>query len=210
MPFIMQVYLLIPLVDWWARRLNPVILLLVAFCLSCLFAHMVPFFAKNDMAAKLVCKNWSPIFRLPEVCVGVIVGRSALMRCDYWKGMVAVAMFGILSLSVSLLASANINSHLYMPWGGFIVPVILFGASALISPMLRSANAKIIRLLGLSSFFFYLSHAAPLAAISRRFDNHISAWVSYFLACWFVAVGFTLIISKVKNIFEGWRHGPKN
>ena len=85
MPFIMQVYLLIPLVDWWARRLNPIILLLVAFCLSCLFAHMVPFFVKEDLAAKLVCKNWSPIFRLPEVCVGVIVGRSALMHCDFGR-----------------------------------------------------------------------------------------------------------------------------
>ena len=210
MPFIIQVYLLIPLVDWWARRINPVVLLLVAFCLSCLFAHLVPFFAKDDKVVQLVCKNWSPIFRLPEVCVGVIVGRSALMRCDYWKGMVAVAVFGILSLSVSLLTSANVISRLYMPWGGFIVPVIIFGASALISPMLRSANAKIIRLLGLSSFFFYLSHTAPLVAISRRFDGRISVWVSYYLACWFVAVGFTLLIAKVKNMFEGWQYGPKN
>ena len=210
MPFIMQVYLLIPLVDWWARRINPIVLLLVAFCLSCLFAHMVPFFVKEDMAAKLVCKNWSPIFRLPEVCVGVIVGRSSLMRCDYWKGMMAVAVFGIVSLLVSLLTSANVISHLYMPWSGFIVPVILFGASALISPILRSANAKIIRLLGLSSFFFYLSHASPLAAISSRFGNQISTWVSYYLACWFVAVGFTLVFARVKNRFEGWRHRPKS
>jgi peptidoglycan/LPS O-acetylase OafA/YrhL len=210
MPFIMQVYLLIPLVDWWARRINPVILLLVAFCLSCLFAHMVPIFAKNDRVAELVCKTWSPIFRLPEVCVGVILGRSAHMRCDYWKGMMAVAVFGIMSLLVSLLKSANVISHLYMPWSGFIVPAILFGASALISPMLRSVNAKVMRLLGLSSFFFYLSHAAALLAIRSRFGNQIYVWVSYYLACWFVAVGVTLIFANFKKMFEGWRHRPKN
>ncbi len=80
----------------------------------------------------------------------------------------------------------------------------------MISPMLRSTNAKIIRLLGLSSFFFYLFHAAPMAAIFNRFGNQISIWVSYYLACWFVAVGFTLVFARVKNRFEGWLPKPKS
>jgi hypothetical protein len=124
--------------------------------------------------------------------------------------MLAAAVFGILSLSISRLTSANVISHIYMPWSGFMVPVILSGTAALISPLLRSANAKIIRLLGLSSFFFYLFHAAPMAAISSRFGSQISVWVSYYLACWFFAVGFTLVFARVKNRFEGWRHKPKS
>jgi peptidoglycan/LPS O-acetylase OafA/YrhL len=207
MPFIMQVYLLIPLVDWLARRLNPVVLLLAAFGLSCLLTQMVPFFVKDDTAAKFVCKNWSPIFRLPEVCVGIILGRSVLMRCDWWRGMLAAAGFGILSLLVSLWPTANFISHIYMPWSGFMVPVILFGISALLSPMLHVANTRIIRLLGLSSFFFYLIHAAPIAAIDSRLGNHIFVWSSYYLVCWFVSVGFTLLFARVKK--RGWLHQSK-
>jgi peptidoglycan/LPS O-acetylase OafA/YrhL len=202
MPFIIQVYLLIPLVDRCARRINPVVLLLVAFCLSCLFSQIVPFFVHENRAATLVCKNWSPIFRLPEVCLGVILGHSVLARCDYWKGIIAVAVFGILSALASLYLSDDVFWFVYMPWGGFVVPVIILGASPLISPLLRAANTKLIRLLGLSSFFFYLIHTAPLAAIAHCLGNRISVWITYYLACWLCAVGFTLVFARVKRLVE--------
>jgi peptidoglycan/LPS O-acetylase OafA/YrhL len=210
MPFIMQVYLLFPLVDWTARRVNPVVLVLIAFGLSYLLAQAAPLLVKSDFQLRLVCKNWSPVFRLPEVCVGIILGRIVLTRRGHWSGILAVAVYGILSLPVCLLPPANTRSLFYMPWGGFVVPAVLFGASALLSPVLRATNAKWVRVLGLSSFPFFLLHAAPLTAISRRFQDQATVWVAYYLACWLVAIALTLFLAQAKNRLAGGWHRQKN
>jgi peptidoglycan/LPS O-acetylase OafA/YrhL len=210
MPFIIQAYLLFPLIDWTARRVNPVVLVLMAFGLSYLLAQTVPLFVKSDLQARLVCKNWSPVFRLPEVCVGVILGRIALNRRGYWGGALAVAVYGILSLLFSLKLLANTHSFFYMPWSGFMVPAVLFGASALLSPVLRSTNAKWIRLLGLSSFPFFLLHAAPLAALGRRFHDQAAVWVAYYLAGWLIAIALTQLLTQAKNLLAGGLSRQKN
>ncbi len=206
MPFIMQAYLLFPLIDWTARRVNPVVLVLIAFGLSYLLAQAAPLLVESDFQLRLVCKNWSPVFRLPEVCVGIILGRIVLTRRGQGSGMLAVVVYGILSLSVGLLPPPNTRSLFYMPWGGFVVPAVLFGASALLSPLLLATNAKWIRMLGLSSFPFFLLHAAPLTAISRRFHDQTAIWAAYYLACWLAAIALTLFLAQAKNrLAGGWR-----
>ncbi len=206
MPFIMQAYLLFPLIDWTARRVSPVVLVLVAFGLSYLLAQTVPLLVKSDFKAMLICKNWSPVFRLPEVCVGIILGRIVLTRHGHGRGILAVAVYGILSLFASLLAPAITRPFYYMPWGGFVVPAVLFGASALLSSMLRAANAKRVRLLGFSSFPFFLLHAASLTTLSRRFHDQTAVWVAYYFVCWLIAIALTLLLAQAKNLLAGgWR-----
>jgi peptidoglycan/LPS O-acetylase OafA/YrhL len=198
MPFILQVYMLLPLVDWMARRVSPVALILLAFGVSCLLAQAVPFLVKSEMEAGLVCKNWSPVFRLPEVCVGIILGRLALRRSGYGPTVWAVAVFGILSWSVTRLESANLLSLVYLPWNGFLVSVVLFTA-AMIFSWFCPAQARWLRVLGLASFPFYLLHAAPVAAISQRFHNQTAIWAAYFLACWIFVVGLTLMLERTRR-----------
>jgi peptidoglycan/LPS O-acetylase OafA/YrhL len=210
LPFIMQVYLLLPLIDWTARRVNPVALVLTAFGSSYLLAQTVSLLVQSDHQATLICKNWSPVFRLPEVCAGIILGRIVLTRRGQWVGILAVAVYGMLSLLVSLLAPENTRPFYYMPWGGFVVPAVFFGASALLSPVLRATNAKWVRLLGLSSFCFFLLHAAPMQAIGRHFHTRVTVWVAYYLACWLLAIALTRFLAQAKNLLAGGLCRQKN
>jgi peptidoglycan/LPS O-acetylase OafA/YrhL len=196
MPFIMQVYLLLPLIDWTARRINPVTLVLIAFGVSCLLAQMMPLFANSEYQLKLICKNWSPIFRLPEVCVGVILGRICLTRSGLGAGLLAVIVYGTLALAVDTVESTCTFGRFYMPWNGFVVPLFIFGVSALISPLLRAANSKLLRWLGISSLPFFLLHAAPIATISHHFQNKPSVWAAYFFICWIVAIAATWLAQQ--------------
>ncbi len=202
-PFILQVYLLLPLIDWGSRRLPPLEFMLVAFGVSCLTAQLMPFFFA-DQAAYLVCKNWSPLFRLPEVCLGILLGRLALAQCDFWKAGSAMVTFGILSWLVSWLNSipGGTRVYIYMPWSGFWVPLLLFGAAYLILPLRRNVQTRLIRQLGIATFAFYLFHAAPLTAIEHRFGNHLPVWAAYYLACWVIAVSLTRLVARATKLFE--------
>jgi peptidoglycan/LPS O-acetylase OafA/YrhL len=195
-PFIMQVYLLLPLIDWTARRINPVILVLLAFGVSCLLAQTVPLFVRSDFQAMLVCKNWSPVLRLPEVCVGIILGRTVLANSRAWDGILAVVVFGMLSLAVSLLESANTLAQFYMPWEGFWVPAVLLGVAALLSPVLHKTNMRLLRGLGIASYSFFLLHAAPLAAINHHFQSRAVVWAAYYLICWSFAIASTQVLAQ--------------
>ena len=199
MPFILQVYLLLPLIDWCARRVHPVLLMLAAFAVSAFLAQMVPGFVSKTWIWGIVCKNWSPIFRLPEVCAGLILARSVLTPGQGLPGIMALLVFGGLSFAVSSLKSAGVDLLVYLPWGGFLVPLIIFLVSAWIAPGLRGVKPDRLRLLGLASFPFFLFHAAPLLAISRRFGSQPFIWALYFLACWLFSVGLTLFYARVRN-----------
>jgi peptidoglycan/LPS O-acetylase OafA/YrhL len=202
MPFILQVYLLLPLLEWCLRRVHPAVLMLAAFGVSYLATKAVPLFLADWDAINLVCKNWSPIFRLPEVCVGIVAGKLVENTCGFWKGVCAIVVFALLSLSTSLLNASGCLEHFYMPWSGFLIPVLIFGATGLAWPMLRGFNVKTMRLLGLSSFAFYLIQAAPLGLVSRRLGDHLAVWIGYYLACWALAVVLTLAVARMRNIFE--------
>ncbi len=205
MPFVLQVYLLFPLIDRVARRVNPVVLVLLAFVFSYLLSRTIPFLAPTPLQARLICKNWSPIFRLPEVCVGIILGRITLTRQDQRDGILAIAVYGALSAFVSLPSLKNTFFPYYMPWSGFVTPAILCGAAVLISPLFGGKTPQWLRVLGFASYSFYLLHAAPLSTISHRFHPNTVLWVAYFFVCWAVAIALTRLIDRAPNLLAALR-----
>jgi peptidoglycan/LPS O-acetylase OafA/YrhL len=170
---------------------------------------MMPCLVKSEWTLRLVCKNWSPIFRLPEVCAGLILARAVLTPGQSRAGMLALLVFGGLSFAASSLKSAGVGLLVYLPWGGFIVPLVIFFMSGLISPAFRAVKPGWFRLLGLASFPFFLFHAAPLIAISHRFGNHPLIWALYFVACWVFALGLTLVITHGKTWIKKAVHHAK-
>jgi len=199
MPFIVQVYLLLPFINWLARRWNPAILMSVAFGSSALLALAVAHFIQPSLEAGLICKNWSPIFRLPEVCLGIILGRAVLERGRGLLALLAVGLYGVLPFAAGWVVP------LYLPESGFVVPLILFCAAGVLSWRWQLLPAHWLRRLGTASFPFFLIHAAPLAAISHHFHNHLAVvWLGYYIVCWLGAMGMTLAWEGFKRKVDGW------
>jgi peptidoglycan/LPS O-acetylase OafA/YrhL len=84
-PFILQVYLLLPVVHWLLGRVKPVLAMLASFVISFGLAIVVCRYFPDK--AEEICVNWSPIFRLPEVVLGVYLGM--VLRRE--PGLVATA-----------------------------------------------------------------------------------------------------------------------
>jgi peptidoglycan/LPS O-acetylase OafA/YrhL len=204
MPFIIQVYLLLPLLDWVAQRVHPVVLMLCAVGISFLIAQPTPPFIHAGTEAMMYRKNWSPLFRLPEVCAGVILGRIVLTRQGLWPGVGAVAVYGLFSwLTTHVLPTLDPQNLYYMPWSGFWVPGLLFGISALAGLFLRDGKAALLRVLNPAAFAFYLIQAAPMAALTHRFSGNAVVWIFYFVLCWVAAAAIAFLPARAMRILRG-------
>ncbi len=106
-PFILQVYLLLPLIEWLLSRIQPVIVLIAAFLFS--FALTIPVCVYFPDKAEEICVNWSPIFRLPEVVLGVFLGMLFSQRARLPGGIVFFAVYIVASFC--LLQSARYLSN---------------------------------------------------------------------------------------------------
>ena len=102
-PFILQVYLLLPLIEWLLSRIQPVIVLIAAFLLS--FALMIPVCVYFPIRPGRFAVNWSPIFRLPEVVLGVFLGMLFSQRARFPGVIVFFAVYIVASFC--LLQSAR-------------------------------------------------------------------------------------------------------
>jgi hypothetical protein len=199
-PFIMQAYLLLPMVDWILDRVNAVVVVLLAAAISWLLALGVSVFVHLDMTHLCwICKMWSPVFRLPELCVGVILGRMMLPgpSLGRWMGLVAIVLFGFLSWLSELPHQWLVFDIFYLPFGGFVTPAVLFGLTFLCLPVFSLIKPGLLRLLGRSTLPFFLLHCAPLLAIEHAFGHRLVVWLIYFLVCWLLAIACTVVLEQV-------------
>jgi peptidoglycan/LPS O-acetylase OafA/YrhL len=203
-PFIIQVYLLLPLLDWCGRRLQPVLFMLAALAISYLLATLAGCVIKDPRLLDSACKNWTPLTRLPEVCAGLIVARSVLAPRQFWRGMLAVALFGLFSFALSQPSAGGKPPHMYLPWGGFLVPLIILLIPALFSPVLRLIKPAWVHFAGVASFPFFLIHAAPTNFISHRFGNTLPVWAAYYLFCWLLSAGLILGTKPLGAVLNRW------
>jgi peptidoglycan/LPS O-acetylase OafA/YrhL len=206
-PFIMQAYLLLPLVDWILKRVNAVAVVLVAAVISWLLALGVSVAVHVDQTHLCwICKIWSPLFRLPEVCVGVILGRMMLPGAIHrWMGLAAILLFGFLSWLSELPHQWLVFDIFYLPWSGFATPVVLFGLTFLCLPLFSLMKPWFLRLLGRSTLPFFLLHCAPLLAIEHRFGHRLVVWLGYFLMCWLLAIACTVGVDQATRRFRAIR-----
>jgi len=206
-PFIMQVYLLLPLVDWILQRANAVKVVLAATVISWLFALWLSVSMHTDFDHLCwICKMWSPVFRLPDVCVGVILGRIMLPgACGRLTGLAAILLFGLLSWLSGLPQKELVFAIFHLPFSGFVTPGILYGLTFLCLPIFSLMGTKLLRLLGRATLPFFLIQCAALLAIERKFGHHPVVWVAYFFVCWILAVGCTVGLDEVTRGVEARR-----
>jgi len=123
--------------------------------------------------------------------------------------MLAVVVYGILSLSVCLLPPPNTRSLFTCRGRVLWFPRFSLGLGLALARAARHKR-EVGSSAGLASFPFFLLHAAPLTAISRRFQDQATVWVAYYLACWLVAIALTLLLAQAKNRLAGGWHRQKN
>lgn len=205
-PFIMQVYLLLPLVDWILQRTNAIMVILAATGISYLLVLWLTVSIHTDSNYLLqICKCGSPIFRLPDVCVGVILGRIMLPGArGRLTGLAAILLFGFLSWLSGLTRDKLILEMFHLPFSGFVTPGILYGLTFICLPIFSLMGTRLLRLLGRATLPFFLIQCPALIAVSHKFGQYPVIWVAYFFICWILAVGITVGLDWVTKKIE-WR-----
>jgi peptidoglycan/LPS O-acetylase OafA/YrhL len=201
-PFILQVYLLLPLIERLLARIPPVIVLIVAFLLSFELTMIVS--VQYPCKALEICCSWSPIFRLPEVVLGVFLGMVFSQRTRLPGGIVFLAVYIIASFC--LLQSANYypipEVVAALPWAGLILGALITAIAILMFVVLSwSAHIRSFRLLGNASFPFFLIHGVAIRFIYAKFGSNVLAWLGYFLVCWCIAIILALIDRRLPRHF---------
>ena len=190
-PFVLQIYFILPLliripVRWHAMP--------VAFLISGTACAAV--YALLPVQAGL-CRSWSPIFRLPEVLFGCLLGRARSLA-----GAVApVVIYVVCCALVALLAIPypQASLMLLLPLKGVLVFLVLAALVAAIMPFIKNEPSKFIALLGRASFPFFLLHGTGIGFISDRFGWNILPWILYFVLSWAAAIILMLTLGKTQR-----------
>jgi peptidoglycan/LPS O-acetylase OafA/YrhL len=189
----LQVYLLLPLIERLLARIPPVIVLIVAFLLSFELTMIVS--VQYPWKAIEICCSWSPIFRLPEVVLGVFLGMLFSQRARLPSGIVFLAVYIVASFC--LLQSANYypipEVVAALPCAGLILGVLITVIAVLMFVALSwSIHIRSFRLLGNASFPFFLIHGVAIRFIYAKFGANVFIWLGYFLVCWCASIILTL------------------
>jgi peptidoglycan/LPS O-acetylase OafA/YrhL len=196
-PFVLQVYLILPFLVKIPVRWH---FLPLSFIISAAACAVVYTLVPTDLyRAYSICRDWSPLFRLPEVLIGCLVGRAlvasaAAVPILVYAGCCALA----LGLTTSLHSPAAPFALLYCK--DVIVFVVLAALVFAIRPFIPANWAGTIGLLGKASFPFFLLHGTGMSIVSRKFGPGLAAWLAYFVLCWLVSIVFVASESMIKNL----------
>lgn len=199
-PFILQVYLVLPFLERLLERMAGVVVVILAFAVSLLLTSMAFWLWPSN--AHEICRNWSVIFRLPEVCFGVIAGRCIFSRENRQAGLVALAAFALISCVLSMAVAPHFDAQSYilsLPWNGLIVSLIIAAAGVIFAAISKNwGGERLIRMVGAASYPFYLAHGVAIAFVFRRFGSAPTVWIVYFVLSW----GGAIVLQLLFNNFE--------
>ena len=204
-PFIIQAYVLFPFIDRLLNKVSALAVITGAFAITLLLDTAVARFIHDSDFAVGICRNWSPLFWLPEVCIGVIIGRAVVSDRDQRGAFLAIGAFGVISLLLaatgpywSNIAPIVINRPLL----GFIVTGLILAVANLLSRIPALANReKLLRLVGTASYPFYLAHGVAIAAIHKRFGVQVAPILAYYALCWGGSILLTIALGRVMKRF---------
>jgi peptidoglycan/LPS O-acetylase OafA/YrhL len=179
-PFIFQVYLLIPLFcryhRWpiWGMAASTVLSVF-----SCWLAYRVA-----PRQAAEICRTWSPMFRLTPVFFGVALGTlSSASLLPRIVAAFAVCALGELAVVPVFPEMAN---TLRRPMQGFVALIVLGLAACLLARAIKHAPSLQwwATLLGQASFPFFITHAVMISFLWAHFRDNTILWLGYFVLCW--------------------------
>jgi peptidoglycan/LPS O-acetylase OafA/YrhL len=197
---IIQAYFLFPIIDNCLKRVSPIFVIIGAFGISLFFIGAT--FLYFPSHAVEICRNWSVIFRLPEVCIAIILGRCVICRRDLQAGLIALALFVFLSFLLAMVSTCFDRQRyiLSLPWHGLLVTIVIVALAIVAAAILAPRGyARFLQLIGAASFPFFLAHGIAILFIYRRFGSAVTPWVAYFVLCWCAAIVFTALVNRMNR-----------
>jgi peptidoglycan/LPS O-acetylase OafA/YrhL len=198
-PFVIQAYLLYPIIDKSLKYVSGVLIIVLAFVVSLLLTDVA--FSDWPSHAAEICRTWSPIFRLPEICLGLIVGRAIVYRADRRGALAAFATYVVVAFLLDIEAPDQFVGEAFtlgIPWHGLIAAVAVTALAMAASSMSGlPPNTGILRTIRGASLPFFLVHGAATLFIYRRYGTSVSAWLIYFVACWVGAIACSYISAGI-------------
>jgi peptidoglycan/LPS O-acetylase OafA/YrhL len=191
-PFIFQVYALIPLLARFLRW--PKAGLVGTTALSVLASLMAYRIAPREAAE--ICRTWSPIFRLPPGFLGVALG---MLPWSAWPGVVVTFVVCVAGETALMFVFPDMQLTLVRQMQGLVALALLTATAFLVARLAKAMGVTQwwTTLLGQASFPFFLTHAVLVSFIWSRVGNAVGVWLIYFVACWIGAAGFALIYRAV-------------
>ena len=193
-PFILQAYLIFPGITALLDRFPAGGIVLAAFVLS--LSAIALTYVHLPVTAQGICRNWCVIFRLPEVCMGIIIGQGVAERQNRSSSLIALTLFIALSLVLATIVVPYFEPAGYilsLPWRGTVVTLLIMVLSSAAAPAIGQTQAlRLLRLLGTASFPFFLLHGIAILFVYHHVGNAVVPWILYFAFCWCEAIAVTL------------------
>jgi len=201
-PFIMQAYLLFPFIDYLLNRVSGAWVIAASFVISLALVAMV--FSCCPSNAKEICVNWCVLFRLPEVSLGLILGKTLFSKRDPLGGLSALATYCVLSLLLATVVSSHFVREAYvlaLPWRGLVVSLLVSILALVLAPVFTTAKKTgFLRLIGVASFPFFLIHRVAIVCLYNRVGTTWWVWFIYFISCWSAALILAMGSARVRNL----------
>lgn len=199
-PFILQLYLLMPALYFLAARLSG---LGIAVCSLASLAACIAVHCIDPVHTGMICKNWSPVFRLAPAFLGIASGMYPS------AGLLAFLLLAWLACSGARFAVLpwfpGLEAVFFRSFYSAIAFVLLLGPALVTSRVIERCGRltrNMVELMGKATLPFFLSHGMMIHFLWTRFGKAPAIWVAYFVACWIWSILFTIAYIRVLKVLR--------
>lgn len=196
-PFIAQVYALLPALCALNRRMGSAGFLGLCFAVS--LAADLAAIGLCSCDIREICRNWSPIFRLGEVAIGIAwADPQGISKTR--ASLVYLALALALTQVERLAPGAAYLWFLPLKSAAVALPILLAAVALwwMLRPWLQSVSPS-LRLAGQASYPFFLAHGAPMQSVLRLCGESPTGWLAYLAACWLGAVALQWLMNCLRG-----------
>lgn len=195
-PFTVQIFLILPLLQRIHEKVGDTIFLVGAACIST-FLVIITYHFVPAPKALLICREWSPLFRLPEVACGLILAKSVSVTDLARKILFCFLVF---AACASPIIFTPVGSYSFLSPSLGLVTSLLIVVLGLILHLIAMpfVPGKWWRTGGAASYPFFLGHGIGLRFIAGRNDNSLIAFSLYWLGFWLFSITWVILGKKFR------------
>jgi peptidoglycan/LPS O-acetylase OafA/YrhL len=199
-PFILQLYLLMPALYFLAARLSGlgIAVCSLASLTACIAVHCI-----DPVHTGMICKDWSPVFRLAPAFLGIASGMYPS------AGLLAFLLLAWLACSGARFAVLpwfpGLEAVFFRSFYSAIAFALLLGPALVTGRVIERCGRlarNMVELMGKATLPFFLSHGMMIHFLWTRFGRTQGIWIAYFVCCWIWSILFTIAYIRVLKVLR--------